>query len=152
MEDTMSNPETQSIMIKADAQELYALWANLEHFPSFMRHIVSVEQTGDHTSHWVMQDPSGNRAEWDLETTRADESRRIAWNSREGGDVKTSGQITFTPLPQGVTEVTVTRTYTPQPESSERVGNLFADSAALLTEDLRNFKAYAEGRHEHLPA
>jgi uncharacterized membrane protein len=98
-----------------------------------------------------MENPSGNRAEWHLETTRTDDSRRIAWNSRERGDVKTSGQITFTPLPQGVTEVTITRTYIPQSESTARIGGMFDDPAALLNEDLRNFKAFAEGRHEHLP-
>jgi uncharacterized membrane protein len=145
----MTNPATQSILIKADAQDLYLLWANLENFPKFMQHVVSVEKTDNNMSHWVMENPSGNRAEWDLETTRADDSRRIAWNSRERGDVKTSGQITFSQMPQGMTEVTITRTYIPQPESAAQIGSLFDDPVELLATDLRNFKAYAEGRHEH---
>jgi uncharacterized membrane protein len=146
----MTNPQTQNIIIKADAHELYALWSDVKNFPRFMKYISSVEQTGEHMSHWVIEGSSGERAEWDVETTRADDNRRIAWNSRENGDVKTSGQITFTPLPQGATEVTVTRTYIPQSESTAHIGSLFDDPASLLTEDLRNFKAYAEGRHEHL--
>lgn len=146
----MSSAETQSIMIKGDPQELYLLWADLENFPKFMQYIISVEKTDDNMSHWVMQGPSGHRAEWDMETTRADDSQRIAWNSRAGGDIKTTGQITFTPLPQGVTEVTLTRTYVPQSENAQHMSSLFNDPAALLTDDLRNFKAYAEGRHEHL--
>jgi uncharacterized membrane protein len=144
----MTNPQTQTIIIKAEAQELYALWANVETFPHFMHHITSVVQTGEQTSHWVMQTPSGNTVEWDIETTRADDSRRIAWNSRESGDIKTSGQVTFTPLPQGETEVTVTRTYAPQAGSEDRIGTLFDNPAGLLKEDLRNFKAYVEGRQE----
>lgn len=145
----MTNPETQNIIIKADARELYTLWSDVENFPRFMKHISSVVKTGEQSSHWVMETPSGGRAEWHVETTRADDNRRIAWNSRENGDIKTSGQVTFTPLPQGETEVTVTRTYIPQSEN-EALGNLFDDPAKLLREDLRNFKAYAEGRTEQV--
>ncbi len=146
----MSNPETQSIIVKADAAELYRLWADVEIFPQFMRHIQSVSVTGPDSSHWVMDGADGARLEWDLETTRTEHERRIAWNSREGGDIKTSGQITFTTLPQGETEVTITRRYVPQSGSENRIGNLFDDQAALLTDDLRNFKAYAEGKPDRV--
>ncbi len=146
----MSNPETQSIIIKAAAAELYRLWTDVEIFPQFMRHIQSVSVTGSSSSHWVMDGTDGAKLEWDLETTRTEHERRIAWNSHEGGDLKTSGQITFAALPHGETEVTIIRRYVPQPGSEARVGNLLDDQAALLNADLRNFKAYAEGKPDRV--
>jgi uncharacterized membrane protein len=146
----MTNPETQSIIIKAEAGELYHLWTAVEQFPRFMRHIQSVTVTGPENSHWVMAGVDGQTLEWDVETTRTEHDRRIAWNSREGGDLKTSGQVTFAPLPHGETEVTITRRYVPQPGRENHAGDLFADQAALLVNDLRNFKAYAEGKPERI--
>jgi uncharacterized membrane protein len=147
----MTNPVTQNIHIKADAAALYELWANVEVFPRFMQHITAVSRIDDTTSHWVMQSPAGERAAWDVETTRTDEARRIAWNSRDGGDIKTSGQITFTPLPEGQTEVTVTRQYIPTATTAPTIQEVLTDQAALLMSDLRNFKSYAEGHAERIP-
>jgi uncharacterized membrane protein len=37
--EAMTNPETQNIIIKADARELYTLWSDVENFPHFMKYI-----------------------------------------------------------------------------------------------------------------
>ena len=142
----MADQVTRDIIVKARVADVYDLWANFENFPQFMTYITSIIKTGDRTSHWVMDGPLGKKLEWDAETTTLEPQKRIAWNSRDGGDIKTSGQVTFNALPQNQTEVTVTLQYVPPAgKIGEFVANLFSDPEKRLDEDLRNFKAYAEG-------
>lgn len=148
----MHDQTTKSIIVKAKVDDVYRIWANFENFPHFMNNIKSVTKTGDRLSHWVMQGPMGKEIEWDAETTRIDENARIAWNSRDGGDIKTSGQVTFKELPQGETEVTITLQYVPPAGwAGELVATLFGDPEGKLEEDLRNFKAYTEGMYNRIP-
>lgn len=148
----MPEQVTKSIIVKGDVSDVYRLWANFENFPHFMKHIKSVTRTGDRTSHWVMEGPLGRKVEWDAETTRLEENKRIAWNST-GGDIKTSGQVTFNELPNNQTEVTVILQYVPPAgKAGEMVAELFGDLEGKLHEDLRNFKAYAEGMPDRTAA
>jgi uncharacterized membrane protein len=145
----MSNRVVQSVIVKRSTPELFRLWANFENFPHFMKHITSVHMTGDRTSHWVMEGPLGARAEWDAETTLWEENKRIAWNSKERSPVTTSGQVTFNSLPNNETEVTVMMHYDPPAGMLGEVGQkFFGDLGKRVEEDLRNFKAYAEGMPE----
>lgn len=138
---------TKSIIVKGDVSKIYQIWADFESFPKFMQHIKGVTKTGERTSHWVMEGPMNAIIEWDAETTRLEENTRVAWNSKDGSELKTSGQVTFTPLPQNQTEVTVTLQYAiPDTLASKVVAHLFGDPDRYLQEDLRRFKAYAEGR------
>ena len=145
----MSEQFTKSIIVKGDVPTLYALWANFENFPHFMTNLKSVTETGEGTSHWKMVGPVNTTLEWDAETTRMEEGQRIAWRSREDSPFKTSGQVTFTALPQNETEITVTlQVVPPHGALGEIVARLFADPGAQLTKDLRQFKAYAEHQHQ----
>ena len=111
-----------------------------------MQHIKSVSKTGERTSHWSMEGPLHTRLEWDAETTRLEENKRIAWSSING-DLKTSGQVTFNALPDGHVEVTVMLRYVPP---AGVAGDLFArlldDPEGKLITDLRNFKHYIENK------
>lgn len=147
----MAEQTTKSIIVKAPVSEVYHIWANFENFPHFMQNIKSVSRTSDSLSHWVMEGPLGKLIEWDAETTRMEHNTRIAWNSRDGGDIKTSGQATFTELPDSQTEVTVTLQYVPPGGwAGEMAAKLFGDPEGSLEEDLRNFKAYAEGMYNRV--
>ena len=142
----MPDQVTKDIIVKATIDDVYNIWANFENFPSFMTYIKSITKTGARTSHWVMNGPLGKDLEWDAETTTLEPNKRIAWNSREGGDIKTSGQVTFNQLAQGQTEITVMLQYVPPAgKLGEFVANLFSDPEKRLDEDLRNFKADVEG-------
>lgn len=148
----MANQVTKSIIIRRPADELYRFWANFENFPRFMDNIESVEKIDETCSHWVMKGPLGSHLEWDAEITLLEENKRIAWSSKGNeGDVTTSGQVTFADLPQNQTEVTVTLQYTPSKGiAGDVAAKLFADPEKQLTQDLRNFKAYAEGMPERV--
>jgi len=142
----MPEQVTRTIIVKAPASDVYDIWANFENFPLFMKYIISVGKTGDGLSHWVMEGPLGKTIEWDAETTRMEPNKRIAWNSRDQGDITTSGQVTFKELPQGETEIAVTLQYVPPAGALGTVAaKIFSDPAEQLEEDLKNFKAYAEG-------
>ena len=136
----------KNILIKAPLADVYAAWADFENFPRFMQHIKSVSKTGERTSHWSMEGPLHTRLEWDAETTRLEENKRIAWSSING-DLKTSGQVTFNALPDGHVEVTVMLRYVPP---AGVAGDLFArlldDPEGKLITDLRNFKHYIENK------
>ncbi|HEU4329107.1 MAG TPA: SRPBCC family protein [Roseiflexaceae bacterium] len=141
----MAKQVTRSIIVKGKTSEIYQIWANFENFPHFMKHIKQVTKTGERSSHWVMQGPLGKDISWDAETTRLDENTRIAWNSRDNGDITTSGQVTFVELPQEQTEVTVTMQYVPPAgKLGELVARIFSDPEGQLEEDLDNFKHFAE--------
>jgi len=134
----------KNVLVKAPLKDVYQAWANFENFPHFMQHIRSVTKTGERSSHWVMDGPLHSRLEWDAETTRLEENKRIAWSST-GGDIKTSGQVSFNAMPDNYVEVTVMLRYVPP---AGVVGDIFAalftDPEGKLAEDLRNFKRYIE--------
>jgi uncharacterized membrane protein len=142
----MADQVTRDIIVKANVGEVYQVWSNFENFPHFMKYISSITKTGDRTSHWVMDGPLGKKLEWDAETTTLEPNKRIAWNSRDGGDIKTSGQVTFNSLSQNETEITVVLQYVPPAGAlGEFIANLFSDPEKRLDEDLKNFKSYIEG-------
>lgn len=134
----------QSILVKAPLDKVYQAWSNFQNFPHFMHHIKSVSKTGDTSSHWMMEGPFHTRLEWDAEMTRDEENKRIAWSST-GGDIKTSGQVTFNALPDEVVEVTVMLKYVPPAGlAGDIFARLLSDPETKLAEDLRNFKRYIE--------
>ena len=145
----MDNQVTKTIIVEGDVTDVYDLWANFENFPHFMQNITSVQKTGENTSHWVMAGPLNTKLEWDAETTRMEENKRVGWNTKgDDGDVTTSGQVTFNSLPNNQTEVTVTLHYEPNKGglAGEVVDALFSKPEEKLQEDLRNFKNFAENR------
>ena len=143
----MAQQSTKSIIVGTSVTEAFRIWSDFESFSRFMKHVRSVTRTGERTSHWIMDGPLGMEVEWDAQVTRLEPDRRIAWNSLESSDVKTSGQVTFAPLPSGQTEVTVTLQYAAG-AAMEAMGRLLTDLDARLAEDLRHFKAYAEGARD----
>lgn len=135
---------TQNIIVNGDINEVFEAWANFENFPHFMQNIKSVVKTGDNTSHWIMEGPLNTTLEWDAQTTRMDENKRIAWNSIRG-DIKTSGQVTFNPMPENDVEITVMLKYVPPAGlAGEVAAELFGNPREKLYQDLRNFKRYIE--------
>jgi uncharacterized membrane protein len=144
----MADRVTNSIIVKGSVDELFDIWANFENFPHFMKNIKSVRKSSDTMSHWVMEGPLGKNLEWDAKTTMVERNKRIAWSSVDG-DLKTSGQVTFNDLRNNSTEITVIMHYEPPGGAlGQAVANLFSDPEKRLDEDLRNFKAYAEGMYE----
>lgn len=136
----------KSIIVNLPSDEVYRCWSDLEQLPRFMRHLKEVRRTGERTYHWVAEGPLWRPIEWDAEITEDQPNRAIGWNST-GGDIETTGEVTFQPLDQG-TKVTVVMNYYDIPGGmlSEAVARLLQEPDKRLEEDLRTFKQMVESQ------
>ncbi|GAC1365058.1 MAG: hypothetical protein NVS4B8_24590 [Herpetosiphon sp.] len=131
-----------SVIVDAPVADVYQRWTQFDRFPEFMNNIKSVsKKEGDKVSHWVVKGPLGIGVEFDAEMTTNEPNKRIAWNSRDNGQVKTSGQVTFTELGTGQTQVHVILNYDPPAGvAGDVIAKLFSNPQQELEEDLGRFK------------
>ena len=145
----MADKITKSIIVDGKVSDVFRLWANFQNFPHFMKYVKSVVPISERASRWVVEGPMGREVEWEAEITRLEPNKRIGWNTKDRGDdsdVTTSGQVTFAEVGTGQTEVTVMMQYQPPAGAvGEVVAKLFANPEQRVTEDLQNFKKFAEG-------
>ena len=137
----------RSITVRKPVEEVYEFWHNFENLPRFMRHLVSVVETGERRSHWVAKAPAGKTVEWDAETTEDRPNELIAWRSLPGADVYNAGEVRFTPAPGNRgTEVRVTLEYDPPfGKLGSKVAMLFREEPGQqVHDDLRHFKQVME--------
>jgi uncharacterized membrane protein len=140
----MAGPATKTIIVKGKRGDVFNLWANVENFPKFIEGLKSVKQKAGGESHWVADPPLGDLIEWDARTTTFEPHKRIAWNSTRG-DIKTTGQVTFTELPDLETQVTLTLKHSGRGRLlEETLTKLLSNVESRLEDALRSFKAYAE--------
>jgi uncharacterized membrane protein len=131
----------KTIIVHAPVSEVYQFWTQFDRFPEFMSNLKEVRKTGERSSHWVAKGPLNTSVEWDAETTMLETNKRIAWNSRDNGDITTSGQVTFTELSNDQTEIHVVLKYDPPAGViGDVVAKIFSDPQRELDEDLERFK------------
>lgn len=137
----------RAITINASPQELYQAWRKFDEFPRFMRHLKSVETTGDQTSHWVAHAPAGMTVAWDAEITADEPGRRLAWQSTSSVSVDHQGSVEFAAAPGSRgTELVVELFYRPLGGvMGASLANIFGESPEFqIQEDLRHFKQLME--------
>ncbi len=146
----MAQQITRSMIVKADVADVFALWSNFENFPHFMKNLKSVKKVGEKSSEWTLSGPMGASLKWTAEMTRYEKDKRLAWNTKDNaGALTTSGQVTFNSLPHDETEITVIMQYQPVGgKAGAAVARLLTNPEEVLEEDLRNFKAFAEGMYD----
>ena len=138
---------TVTLTIDRSPDELYAFWRDFSNLPSFMKHLLSVEVTGEQRTHWVATGPAGSTVEWDAEITDDRPNDTIAWRTVEGSDVDHAGFIRFQRAPGGRgTIVTVEMQYRlPGGTLGSAVAALFGeDPRQSVRRDLRRFKQVME--------
>lgn len=132
-----------SVLIKGEPRGLYGMWRNLEAAPLWQEQIASVVPTGETTSHWIMQTPTG-KIEWDSEILADEPGRRIAWQS-VGGDSDHAGEVVFEAAPGGRgTYVTVLQEFRMGKLASAWESVVGRNPKQAIIENLRHFKALAE--------
>jgi uncharacterized membrane protein len=140
----------QSITVERSAEEAYSYWHDFENLPRFMRHLESVQVTGQGRSHWTAKAPAGKSVEWDAVTTRDVPNELIAWRSEGNADVYNEGEVRFVPAPGGRgTQIHVDLRYQPPGGVAGRVGAKLAklfrkEPGQEVHDDLRAFKNVIE--------
>jgi uncharacterized membrane protein len=137
----------KSTTVRQPVEEVYAFWRNFENLPRFMRHLVSVTETGDRRSHWIAKAPAGKTVEWDAETIEDRANEMISWRSLPGADVYNAGEVRFSPAPGNRgTEVRVMIEYHPPVgKLGSKVAMLFREEPGQqVQDDLRHFKQVME--------
>lgn len=135
------------VTINRSPAELYEFWHNFENLPRFMRHLESVQVTGNGRSHWKVKAPAGQTVEWDAQVTEDEPNKVIGWHSLEGADVPNSGTVRFTPATGGRgTWVQVDLDYDPPAgKAGALVAKLFGEEPdKQLYDDLHAFKQVME--------
>ncbi|MBV9720380.1 MAG: SRPBCC family protein [Mycobacterium sp.] len=135
-----------AVTVRRTPEDVYRFWRDLENLPSFMYHLQSVTDSGDH-SHWVANAPIGQSAEWDAQITDDVPNQRIAWQSMPKASVEHSGSVEFSPAPDdNGTEVRVTIGYRlPGGLLGKAVATAFGESPEQqVSDDLRRFKQILE--------
>ena len=141
----------RSVTINRPRSEVYAFWRDFENLPRFMKHLESVQLSGDKDkaliSRWVAKAPLDQKVEWDAELVEDSENEKIAWQSLPGSIVKTRGVVEFKDAPgDRGTEVKVKLHYDVLGGSaSAAVAKLFGEEPGQqVRDDLRRFKQVIE--------
>jgi uncharacterized membrane protein len=130
-------------LVQADAQELYAMWRNVESASLWQEQITRVVSTGPKTSHWIMES-DGKTIEWDSEVMADEPGKRITWRSI-GGDSNNAGEVIFEEAPGGRgTMVTVLQEFRMGKLTSVWETLVGRNPKQAVIENLRHFKALAE--------
>ncbi|MBV9302703.1 MAG: SRPBCC family protein [Acidobacteriaceae bacterium] len=136
----------KAMVIGRSPDEVYRFWHDFSNLPSFMKHLESVEVTGDRQSHWKARGPAGRTVEWDAEIVE-DQPNSITWRSIPGSDVDNSGSVRFERATGGRgTLVTVELAYAPPAGvAGAAVAKLFrAEPAQQVEDSLRALKQVLE--------
>src|SRR5690606_14618942 len=102
---------TQTIDVDRDVRTVYNQWTQFEEFPRFMEGVDRVHQIDDRHLRWEV-DIAGIDREFEAEITEQSPDQRIAWRSRTGVDQ--GGVVTFHPLNDDQTRVTLQLTFEPE--------------------------------------
>lgn len=137
----------ETITINRPVHEVYSFWRQLENLPRFMRHVVSVTESSDGISHWVIKTSHGKELAWDAQLIEDKPDQMISWESLEGGDVDNAGSVWFTPDPGGrATLLKVVMRYSPPGgKLGAALAKLFGDDAETqIAQDLSQLKSLLE--------
>ncbi len=136
-----------AVTVNRPRDEVYRLWCDIEGFPRFMAHLVSVERAGDGRSRWRATAHGGRTVEWEAELVEDVPNERVSWRSLPGADVRNAGSVRFVPAPgDRGTEIHVELRYElPAGRVAALAAKAFGeDPTQQVKDDLRRFKQVAE--------
>jgi len=136
-----------AVTVNRPVEVVYPHWRDLTNLPTFMIHLVSVEDAGGGRSRWTAAAPAGRPVTWEAEVIDDKPNERIAWRSVAGSAVPNTGEVLFTPAAGGRgTELRVELDYE---VPGGRLGRVMAKVVGeapeqQLRDDLRRFKQVIE--------
>jgi len=132
----------ESIDVVVPVRTAYDQWTQFEDFPRFMEGVKSVKQLDDKTLEWKAE-IAGIERSWTAEITDQKPDSNVAWRSTSGA--KNAGQVTFQPLGDAVTRVTLQLEVEPE-GAVETAGDALGFVERQAEGDLRRFKEFIEKR------
>jgi uncharacterized membrane protein len=130
----------ETIQVDVPVSAAYDQWTQFEEFPKFMDGVESVEQIDDTHLRWVAE-IGGERREWRAEIVEQVPDEKLAWRAVEVNGP--NGIVTFEPLGEDKTLVTVEMSYEPE-GLKETLGAKIGMDARQVQEDLERFKQVVE--------
>lgn len=143
----------KTVTVRAPIDQVFDLWTRFEEFPHFMEHVREVQVNGDR-SRWKVDGAPGTTVSFEVETTRLEPNRLLAWRTLPDQAIRHEGVIKFEEA-DGATRVHVQMSYHPP---AGMVGHAIArilgwDPKKRMDEDFIRMKALLEnGRtraHHH---
>lgn len=135
------NDVTKSVDVHVPLRTAYNQWTDVESFPHFMSGVIAVRRVDDRHTHWVTE-VGGARREFDAEIVEQLPDERIAWRSVDG-DVRHGGVVTFEPISDRETRVTVDLAWEPG-GLLEKAGGAVGLDRLQIQADLDRFRQYVE--------
>jgi uncharacterized membrane protein len=115
-----------TLVIERPLNEVFEFCRDFENFPGIVDVLLSVQDTQDGRSHWVVRSPTGHSIEWDATVTKYVPNVVIAWQSVPGSAVDATGLMRFSPLSTTETRLDITLTYVPlRTDLSDAIRALF---------------------------
>ncbi|MFE2879015.1 SRPBCC family protein [Streptomyces roseus] len=136
----MTSSLLEAVDIKAPVSVSWALWQDVERWPSFLSHVRHVERIDADTFAWQVSLPGADK-QFVAELTEVIPEERIAWRTTEG--VHHAGVVTFHRLSATESRVTLQIEYDPK-GFVEHLGALTNLDSVLANYDLGEFRAAAE--------
>ncbi|MEO6197617.1 MAG: SRPBCC family protein, partial [Dehalococcoidia bacterium] len=109
----------KQIEVEVPTSTAYNQWTQFEEFPKFMEGVVEVQQLQDDRLFWKAE-AGGVTKEWYATINKQVPDETVSWYS-EGG-VDTGGEVSFRPIDDERTEVTLSMSYEPE-DLMETVGD-----------------------------
>ena len=137
----------RTVTIAKPKQEIYDFWRDFSNLPSIMENVETICDAGNGISCWVIKAPAGRRVEVKTRITQDVPSEIIAWESVEGSDITTHGEVRFAQAPgDRGTRVTLVIEYDPPAgELGRLVAKLFQrEPAVQARHDLKRLKMHME--------
>jgi uncharacterized membrane protein len=132
----------ESIEVNVPVHTTYNQWTQFEDFPHFMEGVESVEQIDDTHLRWVAE-IGGERREWVAAITEQVPDQRVAWKATGGHG--NSGVVTFEPLDENSTLVTVSMDHETE-GLKEQLGSALGADSRRVQGDLKRFTEFVESR------
>jgi uncharacterized membrane protein len=144
-------PKVQdSIEVQVPVQQAYNQWTQFEDFPKFMDGVQSVQQLDETHVQWVAE-IRGESRQWTTEITEQQPDEKIAWKTI-GGEVKNDGVVTFEPVGDNKTRVSVQMDVEGESTAENVAGALLGVVKDQVHGDLERFKQLIENRDEETGA
>jgi len=139
-----------SIDVQVPVQQAYNQWTQFEDFPQFMEGIQSVHQLDDTHLRWVAE-IRGESREWTAEIVEQRPDEKIAWRTVDG-EIRNDGVITFAPVGDEQTRVSVEMDVEGESSAENMAGDLLGVVKQQVHSDLERFKQLIESRGQETGA